>query len=117
MDLSHDILTQIGWEVEVARKKKAVLAELTSAHRCSEEILGTKEEFYDYFQSSEWIDWFYAGWSLEEWRCDDWTAIDQDNAGTDCFERVADYPTIEPFHIKWQDASEYRAMGHLVIVE
>jgi hypothetical protein len=116
MDLSHDILTQIGWEVEVARKKKAVLAELTNAHRYSEESRHIND-FYDLFQSDEWIDFFYAGLSLEEWRWDDYIAVDEDNSGTDCFERIEDYPTIEPFYIKWQDASEYRAMGKLVIVE
>tara|TARA_R110000824_G_scaffold186998_2_gene368235 strand:- start:404 stop:754 length:351 start_codon:yes stop_codon:yes gene_type:complete len=66
MDFSHDIMKQIGEDIQIRRNHSALIAEITSAVKCA--VCSDPDEFFSYFQSEEWVDWFVNGWSLVEQR-------------------------------------------------
>ena len=122
MDLSHDIMKQIGEDIQIRRNREALLAELTGAHAVwhSEGWSTISPHFYEYFASEEWIDWFYAPGDrcLVEQRehCGTLTFCEDGRQHTECPDddgRLHDSANL----CSWEEAVQLREQGELPIVE
>ena len=116
MDLSHDIMTQIGEDIQIRRNSSALLTELT---RAQEHCRDYGSDFYDYFAGEEWIDWFVNGWSLVEQResmeCPGYQIFDRD-CGCSTFGED-DIIHLCAHFCSWDEAGKMRLEGELPIIQ
>jgi|TARA_R110000823_G_scaffold302837_2_gene424124 hypothetical protein len=138
MDLSHDIMKQIGEEILTSRNHSALLGELTKFQEewentshidsggrpCLRED-GSRIQLFPFFKlgGSAWtLPQSVPGECLLEECPDGEYSVYQINENLEgeeeepCGNECGDSPYREPQLVRWVNASKFRAMGHIVVV-